>query len=162
MTKSTTKGIPPDRFYRAIREGTKEVIDTEMLQLERIAVQRSPSGVSGSLRQRWNYTPFDGKQATLGQSQRYFLPVELGRKPGKGISEVGQRAVARWAKLKAGITDPKDARSFAYLLSEKYKRKGREPQPIIDLQPNLEPKPGGELDKAFKEIDRGLDNLKPG
>lgn len=157
MAKTTTKGIPPDDFFKRIKANTKEVIDTEMLQLEKVAVEKSPSGVSGNLRQRWNYSPFDGTTAILSQSQQYFFPVEFGRKPGKGISAIGQRAVARWAKLKLGITNEKSAKSFAYLLSEKYKKQGREPQPIIDLEPNsLNPKPGGELDKTFKEIDKGL------
>lgn len=157
MAKRTTKGIPPDDFFKRIKDNTKEVIDTEMLQLERVVIEKSPSGVSGNLRQRWNYTPFDGNTAILSQSQQYLFPVEFGRKPGKGINEIGQRAVARWAKLKLGIANEKSAKSFAYLLSEKYKREGRKPQPILDIKPeSLEPILGGQLDTTFKEIDRGL------
>jgi hypothetical protein len=156
--KATTRGIPPDKFFRRIKEGTKEAIDTEMLQLEKLAAEATPVNF-GALKQGWFYTPFNGSQAVLSQSKSYFLPVELGRKPGKGISAVGQKAVARWAKLKLGITEPKSAASFAYALSQKYKREGRPANPVINLDRNLEPIPGGLLDKTFKEIDKALDKL---
>lgn len=151
-------GKNPEQFWQDRSGEIKVVVNEFLFNLESQAASRTPSGVSGQLRGRWKVLPFNGKTGALQQPQSYYLPVELGRKPGKGISEKGQQAVARWAKLKLGLSQ-REAKSFAYLLSRKYKLQGRKPQPILDLRDPETAQPGGLLDRSFKKLESDLSKL---
>lgn len=152
------RGPTPEKFWQDKQAQIKVVVNEFLFNLESEAAQNTPSGISGQLRGRWKVLPFNGKTGALQQPQSYYLPVELGRKPGKGISAKGQSSVARWAKLKLGLS-AKEAKSFAYLLSRKYKREGRKPSPILGLRDPDNPSSGGLLDKAFKKLDQDLGKL---
>ena len=106
--------------------------------------------------------------AIVGQSKRHFLPVEMGRRPGKGISARGQQSVATWGRRKLGLS-PKEAKSFAYLLSRKYKREGRAATGFAGLarkgskakapQAEIQPLKTGIIGKAFTDLERRLKRL---
>lgn len=146
------------------------VLNEELTNLETQVVENTPSGVSGRLRQSWKAVPATEKNpvAILGQSSNYFLPVEMGRKPGKGISEKGQKSVRRWAKLVLGLK-PKDQKNFAFLLSLKYYKEGRPAVGFLGLakpgsipnNPNIpeNPVPGSLLDQAFKRLQSRLNEV---
>lgn len=151
-------GTSPEKFWQDKKGAIAQTVNTFLFDLERQASEKTPSGVSGQLRGRWKVIPFDGKTGAIQQPQGYFLPVELGRRPGKGISAKGQQAVARWGKLKLGLSE-KEAKSFAYLLSRKYKLQGRKPAPILGLKDPDTPSPGGLLDTAFKKLDKDLSKI---
>lgn len=154
----TRKGIAPGRLKKEKLEQIGNLVNRELAWAEAEAAKATPVGVSGRLRQGWTLIPWDGQRAILGQSAVYYPWVEFGRRPGSGISQEGQFAVARWAKLKLGL-DHKESQGFAYGLSERYRRFGRKAQPILKISPSGEPLPGGILDNLFSRIDRGIKTL---
>jgi hypothetical protein len=132
----TFKGEKPSSFYQQTRRELVAIINEEATRIETELIQATP-GDRGGLRRGWQFKPATEKRlvAVVGQSSSYFLPVELGRRPGKGISQRGQEEVAKWALRKKIIQrargqggrfiKSKAAASFAYMLSQKYKREGR-------------------------------------
>lgn len=161
------KGDRPPEFYLKSRRELVSIINDEASRMETELVQATP-GDRGGLRRGWTLKPAteDRLTAVVGQSSSYFLPVELGRRPGKGISQRGQEEVAKWALRNKIIARQRAAQSFAYLLSQKYKREGRpavgfaglaQPgsMPPSQLPTNLEPKRGPILD-GFERLKRRL------
>jgi len=119
-------GQEPTNFYNKSKAELVAIVNQEAANLETALVEATP-GDRGGLRQGWVFKPATESklQAIVGQSKVYFLPLELGRKPGKGVSAKGQQELAKWS-IRKGITgDPKEAKSFAFLVSRKYKREGK-------------------------------------
>jgi hypothetical protein len=82
----------------------------------------TPIGATNNLRDSWDFAYDDQEQSsTIGPRAEYALPVELGRKPGRGIPLV---PLTLWVKRKLGVSNPRQARSIAYLISRKAKRVG--------------------------------------
>lgn len=169
----TYTGTKPTAYFEKVRRDIIRVLNTEAAELERSLVQATPSGVSGGgggLRSGWLFLPANDNNlvAVVGQSSRYFLPVEMGRFPGKGISKKGQVSLARWGKLKLGLGD-QEARSMAFLVSRKYKREGRVAQGFAGLAregdkaksvgENIEPLATGIIGKSFNELRQSLDKI---
>lgn len=165
-------GTPPFEFGNELLEQMLDVLNEAALNLESELTQATPVGVGGLLRSSWSSSLANPatKRAVVSNSQRYLLPLELGRKPGSGISRKGQESVALWAKRVLGESDPKEAAGFAYLLSEQYKREGRPAQGFIGLaRPGttptdestgeLTPVPNSLLDEAFKSLERELRSI---
>jgi len=119
-------GQEPSKFYKRSKAELLAIVNQEAANLETKLVEATP-GDRGGLRQGWVYKPATESkpQAVVGQSKVYFLPLELGRKPGTGISAKGQLEVAKWAGRKGITSGPKEATTFAFLLSRKYKREGK-------------------------------------
>jgi hypothetical protein len=157
------KGKKPDDFYKSERKKLVAVINEEATQLETNLVAATP-GDTGALRQGWTLKPASekGLAAIVGQNKVHFLPLELGRKPGTGISQKGQEAVSVWAKRKLGLTG-QEAKSFAFLLSRKYKKFGRPAEGFAGLakpgqpaQPIPNEPVGGPILESFKRLNRRL------
>ena len=165
----TTKGIPPERFYDDEYVRLLSLTNRAAALVVEKVTQATPVGVSGGgggLRGSWVLSPATKRNpvASVGNSKKYLIPVELGRKPGSGISREGQKAVTLWARRKLGM-GAKEAESFAFLLSRKYKLQGRLAQGFLglakegDKAPNnlpteLDPVRGGLLADVFTQIDR--------
>lgn len=168
--KVAQKGVTPEQYYKQKIKDLVSVLNEEALLLESQLVQDTPSGVSGRLRQGWTMKPATENKPTaiVGQSSQYFLPVEMGRKPGKGISEKGQKSVTRWAKLVMGL-NPKEAKSFAFNLSMKYKNQGRPAVGFVGLatpgtiptnsQVPDNPIPGSLLEESFQRLKNRLNSV---
>lgn len=170
----TYTGTKPEAYFEQIRRDILRVLNTEAAELERSLITATPSGVSGGgggLRSGWRFLPAkeDKLIAVVGQSSRYFLPVEMGRLPGKGIDKKGQESLARWGKLKLGLGD-QESRSMAFLVSRKYKREGRVAQGFAGLAregdkaksgvgENIDPLDSGIIGKSFNELRRSLDQI---
>lgn len=178
----TFKGISPEEFARDKIKAFVNIANEEALELEGQLVEKSPANF-GRLKGGWVFTPAteDKPKAIVNQSVSYFLPVEMGRAKGKGISKEGQTKVARWAKLVLGLRDERStkksrdnetsAKTFAFLLSQKYKREGRPATGFVGLakpgdtpsSPNQKvpenPVKGSILDLAFSRIRSRVDRL---
>jgi hypothetical protein len=168
-----TSGPDPSTFYGDKRRKLILALNAEMVKLEAAVVKATPAS-DGRLRQGWdlNKASQNDPRVTLDQTVSYFLPVEFGRSPGKGISAEGQESVARWARLALGMPES-ETRSFAFLLSQKYKREGRpatgfaglaKPGTIPTGQPGLAgeeltPVSGGLIDQAFKRLDEVIASI---
>lgn len=168
-TKFTGKN--PNQFFEDEYKDLVARVNAGASIVVAAATEATPVGVSGGgggLRGSWVLIPatLDNPVATIGQSRVYFLPVELGRRPGKGISRRGQESVELWAKRKLGLTGT-DAASFAFNLSQKYKREGRLAQGFLglakpgspaptSLPDSLDPVPGSVLENAFKRVEKEL------
>ena len=161
-----TRGPSPDEYISEQRQHLATLLTKAALNLSAEVTKAMPVGTAGELQRSWTPYPAtpDTLKAGLSTSSAYFLPVELGRKPGKGINRQGQEAVTLWARRKLGM-DPKRAVGFAYQLSEKYKREGRPAQGIIGLASRgdragdrlpTDPVPGSILAKAFQTLDNEL------
>lgn len=177
----TFSGISPQQFAQDKIRGFIKIANEEAIDLESELVKDSPANF-GRLKGGWVFTPATENKpvAIINQSVNYFLPIEMGRVKGKGISKEGQTKVARWAKLVLGLRDAKStkktrddkvtAKTFAFLLSQKYKREGRPAVGFVGLAkpgitPTSSPKipdnpiPGSLLDVAFKRIRARVDKL---
>ena len=163
------KGDKPQSFYKMARQELIAIINDEVTAMETELVQATP-GDRGGLRRGWSirYATSTRMSAAVGQSSSYFLATEIGRRPGTGISAKGQEEVAKWA-LRKKIIQPKGkqnkqsaAKSFAFLLSQKYKREGRPAMgyaglakpgsmPPSQLPDNLEPV-GGPIMEGFNRL----------
>jgi len=164
-----TRGLKPADYYRDRMAKLVAFLNDEGTALETEVVNATPANM-GQLRRGWKFVPAtsDNPKAVLGQSVQYFLPVEMGRKPGKGISAEGQKSVKRWAKLVLGLSSEEQS-DFAFLLSQKYKAQGRPAVGFLGLarQGTIptsrgipdEPVSGSLLDLAFKRFTIGLRNL---
>ncbi|CBA17787.1 hypothetical protein AHIS1_p075 [Acaryochloris phage A-HIS1] len=168
----TTIGPDPKRFSKELFREVLLIINSEMLTLNREIVKDSPADV-GLLKNSWNFVNATAALplAVLGTSSSYFLPVEMGRAPGKGISAEGQQSVAAWANRVLSISGPK-AKGFAFLLSQKYKREGRKAVGFAGLaKPGTIPSgsreatipeiAGGKIDITFRKIERRLEAIPP-
>ena len=161
----------PSEYLEFQQRQILQLLNTVAGEAYREIVRAMPVGVGGELQRSWVYIPgsLQNPIALIGTNSQYFLPVEMGRVPGKGISKEGQESVALWAKRKLGKS-PQESRSFAYLLSEKYKREGRDAQGLIGLAPqgsqgqkipaDLDATVTGSiLHKQFKKLEAELKSL---
>lgn len=175
-------GLLPEKFEEETRRKLVILLNDQGTLLETEVVQATPANV-GDLRRGWQFTPASLTQknpvARVTQNKRHFLPVEMGRRPGKGISAKGQEKVARWAVLKGIVVrtrnekgqfnKSKEAANFAFLLSRKYKKEGRPAVGFLGLakpgtiptNPNIPENPITDslLDKAFKRLRDKLNRL---
>ena len=125
-------------FQRAMKEAP-EVLDRELLaatneglmllrhQLDSTIPRgwggRSGLGMAGSITSDAFSTP-TGALGVIGTSVSHAPVVELGRRPGKGVSEQGRVALGAWVMAVLGVTDPKRVKNIAFLISQKIKREG--------------------------------------
>ena len=156
----------PTEYLEEEKRHLAGILTRTALSLSADITRAMPVGTGGELQRSWAPTPAspDNLQASVSTSSAYFLPVELGRKPGKGISQQGQEGVALWARRKLGKSE-KEARGFAFLLSRKYQAEGRPAQGLIGLarpnapggsDPALQPVPGSILDQHYRELQKQL------
>jgi hypothetical protein len=124
----------PSEFLEYQQRQILQILNTEAGSAYREIVRAMPVGVGGELQRSWIFIPgsLGNPTAIIGSSSSYFLPVEMGRVPGKGVSREGQESIQLWARRKLSMS-PQESRGFAYLLSEKYKREGRGAQGLIGL-----------------------------
>ena len=169
MGRVRTKGVNPQSFGEAERRKLVGIINKATLELEGDLVKASPVGVAALLKGGWSVKPatLRNPQSVITQKQGYFLPVEMGRKPGKGINQEGQTSVILWAKRVLGLSET-EGKSLAFRLSEKYKKFGRRAKGFAGLAnpgdtaptnfdpENILPVEGGLIKRAFDEIDRLL------
>jgi len=168
---TTTRGPSPDEFYENVQREILNTVNIEAANISRSLTRATPVGVGGQLSGGWVFSPATSRSpvAVVANSQSYLLPVELGRKPGKGISAEGQDSVTLWARRKLGLSET-EGRSLAYLLSRKYKREGRPAQGFMGLArpgdsapggqaDELEPVAGGLLAKAFADLDQAISRV---
>ncbi len=165
----STNGRPPEDYFKKKRQEIADIINETVANLESDLVDATPAD-SGNLRQGWT-TRFADEENLVGivsQSKNYFLPLEMGRKPGSGISAQGQQSVKRWATRKLMLGDSQ-ADSFAFLLSQKYKREGRKAEgfaglarpgdnPVSNTGTTIEPVRGGLIDNAFQNLKNKLNS----
>lgn len=123
---SQVKGTPPKAFGEA--EFRQIVLTLNKIGTEayREMTKATPVGVGGRLQRSFTLSLASTENPVLaiGTNSGYALAVEMGRKPGSGISKEGQDSVKLWARRKLGLPT-REASSFAYLLSRKYKHQGR-------------------------------------
>lgn len=158
----STTGQPPSLWFQKHTQEKSDHLSKTAFELESAIVKSLPVGVGGEMSRSWTTIPSTPATLTaiVGTSSSYFLAVELGRKPGKGISADGQKSVQLWAKRKLQLS-PQQSKGFAYLLSEKYKREGRDSGGYIGLiqkglpggsTPPINPVPNSILDKAQQNL----------
>ena len=95
------------------------------LHLEGQVKDRMPSA-SGKTRESVFSDAFStpvGVIGTVGSSQPTATFLELGRKPGTGVSKAGQEALGVWAREKLGISE-KEVRSVVFLIARKIRKHG--------------------------------------
>lgn len=171
----TTKGSNPDQFFKDNTQKLLRIINEGAFELEAELVKATPTGVSSQLKGGWSVQRATESKpvATIGQSQSYFLPVEMGRKPGRGISEEGRESVALWAQRVLGMensTVGSEADQFASYLSFKYWKEGRPATGFAGLaKPGsipsdsgsdiLNPLAGGLIFNKLREIRTALDRV---
>jgi hypothetical protein len=163
----TYSGPEPTRFYFQQRRKLIQIVNEELAQLETDLVENTPAN-TGNLRQGWVISPATEQKLVgrISNNKAHFLPVEMGRRPGSGISREGQESVATWARRKLGLSQ-EESESFAYMLSRKYFREGRPAAGFAGLAMpgqrggqystgNIEPVEGGLIAKSFRVLDRRL------
>lgn len=167
-----TRGKDPSQYYLLNKRYVLASINAELATLLSELVQATPVGVSSFLKQGWSqqFATEARPVAILSQNQAYFLPVELGRRPGKGISVEGQEDVMDWSKRVLGL-DYAEQKSFAFNLSRKYQKFGRPAQGFAGLakpgdparspDSEIEPINGGLIQKSFSRIERRLKQTPP-
>lgn len=161
---TTTTGESPTLYGFRVRREALATLNVAVAGLYGEIVRAMPVGVGGRLQRSWVFSPAtpNNPQAAIGTSSSYFLPVEMGRRPGKGVSREGQESIELWARRKLRLS-PQESRSFAYLLSQKYKREGRKASGLIGLStpgslpsgalsPTVDPVPGSILARGFATI----------
>lgn len=167
----TYRGIPPERYWGERQHKFRSVVNEVLANLEAELVTNTPVGVGGRLKGGWSFQPMlpGVDSASVGQSLKYFLPLELGRRPGKGADQKGRESIALWARRKLGLS-PQEARGLAFVLSRKYKLEGKPAvgfaglampgaRPQSGEPENLEPVSGGLISQAFVELDNRLSRL---
>ena len=165
-------GPPPKEYAVKINKAVVRTVNTGMIALQSKLISDSPVDV-GILKNAWNFIPATSvlPKAIIGTSSAYFLPTEMGRKPGKGISAEGQQNVQAWAQRVLGKSE-KDSKGFAFMLSRKYKREGRPALGFAGLAtPGSIPSgasgdeikeiTGGTISNAFKGITASLSAIPP-
>lgn len=166
MSSLTFRGKPPDKQNLDDLRAKLTQLNEIMLTLEGDLVVNSPVD-RGGLKGGWRLTPATLKDpsVTLSQNQIYFLPLELGRKPGTGLNQDGIDSVTLWAKRKLGLGE-RESKSLAYTYSRKLKREGSKAKGFAGLanegdnpkppSENLEPVQGGLIYEALRKIERTL------
>ena len=167
-----TKGPNPSQYGETQNREILKALNSSVTGLYGEVVKAQPVGVGGRLQRSWTLTPATSSNptASIGTNSQYFLSVEMGRVPGKGISKEGQESVALWARRKLTLSEP-DSRSFAFLLSRKYRREGRPAQGLLGLaQPGSQgasiPKtldqtvPGSLLREGLSNLEKSLSQIK--
>lgn len=169
-----TAGLPPKEFWENRKNNLVFALNDNATRIETEVIDATPAN-EGRLKGGWVLTPatLSNPIAIIEQSVPYFLPVEIGRKPGKGISKEGQKSVKRWAKLVLGIGSDTEQAGFAYLLSKKYKAEGRPavgflglakegvvPSSNFSVDQEYNPISGSLLDEAFKRLLSDLDSVE--
>lgn len=152
-------------FFDDLEESLVDKLNKAAIDLNQEIVRAMPVGVGGELSRSWSFQPASEAHpvARVGTSSAYFIPLEVGRKPGKGISQEGQESVALWGRRKLSMA-AQESKGFAYLLSQKYKKEGRPSAGLIGLAvpnspaqaPLKDPVPGSILDRAFKNLKGSL------
>lgn len=95
------------------------------LHLEGQVKDRMPSA-SGKTRESVHSDAFStpaGVIGTVGSSMATATFLELGRKPGTGVSLEGQEALGTWVKEKLGVSE-KEVPGVVFLIARKIKKKG--------------------------------------
>jgi hypothetical protein len=77
----------------------------------------------GTYRREWHVVDVAGGVMVYNSAGHAFM-FDEGRRPGKGVSKAGQEEIARWAMRKGLTSDPREARSIAFLVARKMKAKG--------------------------------------
>ena len=167
----TYRGIPPERYWGERQHQIRLAVNEVLANLEAKLVVNTPVGVGGRLKGGWSFKPMlpGIDSASVGQSLNYFLPLELGRRPGKGVDQKGRESIALWARRKLGLS-PQEANGLSFVLSRKYKLEGRPAvgfaglampgdRPQSGEPANLEPVNGGIIFQAFAELDNRLSRL---
>lgn len=136
--KYSTKGTQPNEFWNRKQGDLVKLINETGIELEGALVKASPTGTASFLKGGWSFKRATNRNPVgiIGQTQDYFLPVELGRKPGKGISPKGKESVALWAQRVLSMDNSEvggEADQFANYLSVKYFREGRPAQGFAGL-----------------------------
>lgn len=87
-------------------------------------------GATNYLRDSWDWGYDDAEQESrVGPRAEYAIVLEKGRKPGKGIPI---EPLTLWVKRKIGVSDERAARSMAFAISRKAKRRGIAPKPFVE------------------------------
>lgn len=163
----SSRGTPPDRYIESYLDRIDRSFKEALRDSYEDIREATPVGASGQLKAGWKLIlpPKIGKRpASITNTVPYLVPVELGRKKGKGISVAGQLSVKQWAQKVLGL-DADSAQQFAQELSDKYKKYGRKAQGFLGLAregaegggriPN-KPISGSILDHCFKKLDNLL------
>ena len=166
-----TKGLSPSEYGQDKVRGLTNALNKASTGLYGEIVKSMPVGVGGRLQRSWTLSPASesNPQTIIGTNSQYFLSVEMGRKPGKGISREGQDSVALWARRKLSLSG-EEAKSLAFLLSRKYKKEGRKAAGLIGLaQPGSQGETipqdlslavqGSLLNSAYKELQNTIKTL---
>ena len=160
-----TSGPNPSEYGRDQTREVLTALNVAVTGLYGEIVKAQPVGIGGRLQRSWTLTPatMSNLTASIGTNSQYALSVEMGRLPGKGISREGQESTALWARRKLGLGE-QESKSFAFLLSRKYKREGRPAQGLIGLaSPGSQ---GGAIPKTLDQavagsiLSQGLANLE--
>jgi len=154
-------------YEPTVRRGIKSGGMRSLRVLQK-ATMKAPSGAhgtagqglygavnTGQYKRSWKYTD-TAEGGKVFNNAPYAPIIEYGRRPGKGISQVGQIAVATWAMRRLGV-DYSKAKGIAYCLSQKYKRVGlkgryvlRDSLPEIETVINTEVK--NQIDRTLKRL----------
>jgi len=124
-------------FAQAPEVTRRELLATakaSTLHLEGQVKDRIPAA-SGKTRESVHSDAFStpvGVIGTVGSSMATATFLELGRKPGSGVSREGQEALGQWAKEKLGVSE-KEVRNVVFLISRKIKKKGLEAKRPFEL-----------------------------
>jgi hypothetical protein len=138
------------------------------IRILQMATMRAPSGAygaagqgiygavnTGQYKRAWKFQELsDGGK--LFNDTPYAPIIEYGRRPGKGISQIGQIAVANWARRRLGV-DYAQAKGIAFCISRKYKRVGLKGRYVLrDSLPEIE----NAINAGVKEaVDKTLQRL---
>lgn len=153
MTSSNNnRGASPAQYGEERSRAVSNTLNSVVTGLYGEIVKAQPVGIGGRLQRSWVLTPatLQNPAASIGTNSQYFLPVEMGRVPGKGISREGQESTALWARRKLGLSE-QESKGFAYLLSRKYKKEGRPAQGLIGLAT-----PGSQGEPVPKSLDQAV------
>lgn len=117
---------PPRKYGEQQIRQVLTVMARNGTEIFRQLSKKTPVGIGGRLQRSWSISlpTLENPVLAIGTNSQYFLPLEMGRLPGRGISREGQDSVALWARRKLSLPES-EARSFAFLLSRKYKQQGR-------------------------------------
>lgn len=149
------KAWNPSQVTQEMRRAYKLHLLRAGLIFQGEVVPRTPFGVTGKLRRGWVTEMENDASCVVYNSEEYALPVELGRKPGKGIP---LKPLRLWARRVLGLTEERDINSVAFLISRKAKLQGLEGQFFArDSFRDATPAMNAELQKMGASIVKGLE-----
>lgn len=152
--RSDGKMFNPPRATDAMRKAYRLHLIRAGLIFQGEVEPRTPFGVTGKLRRGWITEMESDTSVAVYNSEEYALPVELGRRPGKGIPLEPLRL---WTRRVLGITEEKKINSVAYLISRKAKLQGIDGQFFArDSFRDATPEMNKELQKMGASIVKGL------